>query len=43
MATLEDYIKNIRKEPAPQPTPSEEQVEKAEAFDYITGRSGGNE
>ncbi len=39
MAFLKDYIENLRKEIKPEPTPSEDQVQKAEAYDYITGRN----
>ena len=43
MAYLRTYIENLRKEIKPEPTPSEDQVQKAEAYDYITGRSDSNE
>lgn len=43
MADLRTYIENLRKEIKPEPTPSEDQVQKAEAYDYITGRNGSDE
>ena len=43
MATLSEYLKHLREQEKPQPSPSEEIVEKSEAFDYLTGRSDGDE
>jgi len=43
MATLSEYLKHLREQEKPKPSPSEEIVEKSEAFDYLTGRSGENE
>ncbi len=44
MATLADYVKGLREQQKPQPSPIDEEiVQKAEAFDYLTGRSDGNE
>lgn len=37
MATLADYLKHMREQQKPQPAPDEEIVEKAEAYDIITG------
>lgn len=44
MAKLADYINNLRKEikPEPHPIPAEE-AQKAEAYDYLTGRSESDE
>lgn len=41
MATLREYLKNLQKDYPPiPPTPTTEDVEqKAEAFDYLTGRN----
>lgn len=40
MATLKEYLKNLQKEYKPQPSPIDEETEKkAEAYDYLTGRS----
>ena len=41
MATLREYLKNLQEEYKPQPpTPIDEETEqKAEAYDYLTGRS----
>ena len=40
MASLADYLKHLRKQPKPQPQPVDEETEqKAEAYDYLTGRS----
>lgn len=41
MATLRDYLKNLQKDYPPippTPTPTEDVEQKAEAFDYLTGR-----
>lgn len=44
MATLKQYLKNLQEDYKPQPSPVDEDTEqKAEAFDYLTGRSGGDE
>lgn len=43
MADLRTYIENLRKEIKPEPTPSKDQVQKAEAFDYLTGRNDSDE
>lgn len=45
MATLTEYLKRLQEEYEPQPpAPIDEETEqKAEAFDYLAGRSGGNE
>ena len=41
MATLREYLKNLQEEYTPQPpAPIDEETEqKAEAYDYLTGRS----
>jgi hypothetical protein len=41
MATLREYLKNLQEEYKPQPpTPIDEETEqKAEAYDYLTGRT----
>lgn len=40
MAKLADYLKHLRKPAKPQPQPVDEETEqKAEAYDYLTGRS----
>ena len=44
MALLADYLKHLREQPKPQPQPVDEDVEqKAKAYDYLTGRSDGDE
>lgn len=43
MATLADYVIGLREQQKPQPAPDEETIEKAEAYDYLTGRSDGDE
>ena len=45
MSTLREYLKNLQNEYKPQPpAPIDEEMEqKAEAYDYLTGRSDGNE
>lgn len=45
MAALREYLKHLQEEYKPQPpAPIDEDTEqKAEAFDYLTGRSDGNE
>lgn len=45
MATLREYLKNLQEEHKPQPpAPIDEETEqKAEAYDYLTGRSTINE
>ena len=45
MSTLKDYLKNLQKDyPPTQPSPPSEDVEqKAEAFDYLTGRDADGE
>lgn len=43
MAILSEYLKNLQKEYKPQPPIDEDTEQKAEAFDYLTGRSGGDE
>lgn len=45
MATLREYLKNLQNEYNPQPpTPVDEEVEqKAEAYDYLTGRTESEE
>ena len=41
MATLREYLKNLQEEDKPQPpAPIDEETEqKAEAYDYLTGRA----
>jgi len=41
MATLREYLKNLQEEYKPQPpVPVDEEMEqKAEAYDYLTGRT----
>lgn len=40
MALLADYLKYLREQPKPQPQPVDEETEqKAEAYNYLTGRS----
>lgn len=40
MATLKEYLKNLQEEYKPQPAPIDEKIEqKAEAYDYLTGRT----
>lgn len=43
MATLSEYLKHLREQEKPQPSPSEEIVEKSEAYDYLMGRGDQNE
>lgn len=44
MAKLADYLKHLREQPKPQPQPVDEETEqKAEAYDYLTGRSAADE
>lgn len=42
MATLTEYLKHLQEEYKPQPSPDVEIIEKAEAYDYLTGRSDEN-
>lgn len=46
MARLQEYLKNLQKDyppTPPTPPPAEDVEQKAEAFDYITGRSDTDE
>lgn len=44
MATLVYYLKHLREQPKPQPQPVDEETEqKAEAYDYLTGRSASDD
>lgn len=44
MSTLADYLRRLREQQKPQPSPVDEETEqKSEAFDYLTGRSGEDE
>ena len=40
MATLKEYLKHLQEDYKPQPSPIDEETEqKAEAYDYLTGRT----
>lgn len=43
MARLNEYLKNLQKDYPPQPAPSEDTEQKAEAYDLLTGRSNTDE
>lgn len=45
MATLTEYLKNLQHDypPVPPTPPSEDTEQKAEAYDYLTGRSNTDE
>lgn len=44
MATLADYLKRLKEQQKPQPQPIDEETEqKAESYDYLTGRSTADE